>query len=124
MRSQLAPPSRERKVPPLLLAASATAYTTLGFAGDIESPMRPKSSVGNPDCDLFHVLPPSVERYTAEPGPPAMNANTRRLRCHIGATSMSGLRGSSWMSFAPVQSSTKRQCDHLSAPSLALESSR
>src|SRR5438046_4815941 len=102
MRSQLAPPSRDRKNPPESYAASAIAYTTLGFAGDIARPMRPRSTLGNPDCDLVHVRPASVDRYTPDPGPPAMNANVLRLRCHVVATSTSGLRGSIWMSLAPV----------------------
>src|SRR5262245_21511725 len=118
MRSQLAPASRDRKKPPLPLAASATAYTRFGSASDHESPMRPSSSVGKPDCDLFHVRPPSTDRYTAEPGPPAMNAKTRRLRCHVVATSTSGLRGSIWMSFVPVQSSTASTRVHVLPPSV------
>src|SRR5437868_14098015 len=100
------------------------AYTTLGLAGDIERPMRPRSSLGNPDCDLIQVLPPSVERCTPEPGPPAMQPKTRRLRCQVVATSMSGLRGSSWMSFAPVQSSTERILFQVLPPSAVLYTPR
>src|SRR5437773_1844952 len=45
----------------------------LGLAGDIARPMRPRSTSGKPDCDLIQVFPPSVERCTPEPGPPALS---------------------------------------------------
>ena len=57
--------------------------------------MRPRSPDGKPVCDFVHVLPPSVERCTPDPGPPATKQQVRRWRCHVVAMRTSGLRGSS-----------------------------
>src|ERR1051326_2130673 len=96
------------------------AQTTLGLAGAIERTIRPRSSLGNPDCSSDLVLPPSTERNTADPGPPAMKQQVRRCRCHIVATRTSGFLGSIWMSLAPVQSSPARTRVQLLPPSVVL----
>src|SRR5688500_15333313 len=120
MRSQLTPPFCERKNPPRPCAASAIAYTTSGSAGEMESPIRPRSPDGNPACDLTQVLPPSVDRCTPDPGPPATKQHVRRWRCQVVATRTSGLRGSSCTSFTPVQSSTCSTRAQVVPPSVVL----
>src|SRR5688500_6700182 len=120
MRSQLTPPLVERKKPPRPCAASAMAYTTSGSAGEIASPMRPRSPAGNPACAFTHGLPPSADRCTPDPGPPATKQHVRRWRCHVVATRTSGLRGSICTSLAPVQSSTWSIRVHVVPPSVVL----
>src|SRR5262245_31818737 len=82
--------------------------------------MRPSSSDGMPVCERFQVLPPSVERHTPDSGPPAMYPYVRRMRCHVVAMRMSGLRGSSTTSLTPAHVPPSSTFFHVRPPSVVL----
>ena len=78
------------------------------------------SLAGRPACDLRHVSPPSVERQSADSGPPEMYPYVRRYRCHVVASRTSGLRGSIAMSLAPAHVPPSSTFFHVLPPSVVL----
>ena len=70
IRSQVAPPSSERKSPPS--SASTMAQTRSARAGETATPILPLSPAGKPGLPLrsCQLSPPSVERQSPLSGPP------------------------------------------------------
>ncbi len=70
VRTQVAPPSSERKTPPS--SASTIAQTRWGSAGDTVTPIFPIGGGGMPGflVSSVQVSPPSVDLCSPEYGPP------------------------------------------------------
>jgi hypothetical protein len=83
--SQLPPPFSERQTPPLRPPSSIAAYTTSGFCGETARPILPMSSSGRPWLSSRQVLPPSVDLWMPDSGPPFMRAATFLKRWWVEA---------------------------------------
>src|SRR5690242_1699468 len=109
-RSQLAPASSDRKMPPLESAAgpSTLAHSRAGLAGDTAIPMRPRGRGGRPRLAVMSVQlsPPSLLFHRPLLPPPAEKPHGKRWLFHIAAYSTRGFVASRARSIAPVESST------------------
>src|SRR2546421_11983099 len=94
-RSQLAPPSSDRKMPPLESAAgpSTLVHSRAGWAGDTAIPMRPRGRGGRPRLAVMavQVAPPSRVFHKPLLPPPAAKPHGNRWRFHLAAYSPRGL---------------------------------
>ena len=88
-RSQLAPPSSDRKMPPLESAAGAStlAHSRDGWAGDAAIPMRPRGRDGRPRLAVMsvQVSPPSRLFHKPLLPPPAVKPHGNRRLFHMAA---------------------------------------
>src|SRR4029079_9893346 len=120
VRCHVAPPSSERKIPPVESSGghSIVAYTRCGLAGDTVIPMRPSGFFGMPALREIsrQVSPPSVVFHRLPF--PAVNPHGVRCMCHSAAYAMRELPGSIAMSIAPVESSLYSTRCQLLPPSL------
>src|SRR5256885_13834756 len=98
-RSQLAPASSDRKMPPLESAAgpSTLAQRREGLAGDTAIPMRPSGRGGRPRLAVIsvQVSPPSLLFHNPLSPPPAANPQGYCSRFHIAASTTRGVSASS-----------------------------
>src|SRR2546428_1155816 len=121
-RSQLAPASSDRKMPPLESAAgpSTLAHSRDGLAGDTAIPMRPRGRGGSPRLAVIsvQVSPPSLLFHSPLLPPPAEKPQGNRWLFHRAAYSTRGFVASRARSIAPVESSTYSTLLQLRPPSV------
>src|SRR5256884_9435010 len=88
-RSQLAPPSSDRKMPPLESAAGAStlAHSRDGWADDAAIPTRPRGRDGRPRLAVMSVQgsPPSRLFHKPLLPPPAVKPHGNRWLFHMAA---------------------------------------
>jgi hypothetical protein len=105
VRVQLVPPSSERKNPPSSPPASTSAYTFIGFAREIDTPIFPTMTfVGRPLVSFCQVFPPSVDRNMPPSVLPESIDHGDRCVVHMAAISVFGFFMSIVTSMAPVRS--------------------
>src|SRR5437762_6601813 len=87
-------------------------------------PMRSIAPLGRPRVNLFHVVPPSVDLYSAVSAPPLSKYHAQRRNVYIPAYTMFAFVGSMSTSEHPVRLFLKSTLCHALPPSVVLNNPR